>query len=49
MTEGDLYTLPDDGYRHELVAPRTLEVGDSLDGEVVLPGFSLPLADLFEA
>lgn len=32
-----------------LLAPRTLGVGDSLDGEDVLPGFSLPLADLFEA
>jgi Uma2 family endonuclease len=27
--------------------PRTLGVGDALDGEDVLPGFALPLADLF--
>ncbi len=28
-------------------APRTLGVGDTLDGEDVLPGFALPLAELF--
>lgn len=28
-------------------APRVLRIGDALDGEDVLPGFSLPLADLF--
>jgi Uma2 family endonuclease len=27
--------------------PRTLGVGDALDGEDVLPGYRLPLADLF--
>jgi Uma2 family endonuclease len=29
--------------------PPTLEIGDALDGEDVLPGFHLPLADVFPA
>ncbi|MGH2532050.1 MAG: Uma2 family endonuclease [Thermomicrobiales bacterium] len=30
-------------------APRTLHVGDVLDGEDVLPGFRLPVAEIFRA
>jgi Uma2 family endonuclease len=30
-------------------AEKTLRIGDTLDGGSVLPGFSLPLADIFEA
>jgi hypothetical protein len=55
MTVNELLALPDDGCMYELVdgrlvrmAPKTLEVGDMLDGMDVLLGFSLPVARLFE-
>ena len=36
-----------DVWRPGAAAPMTLEVGDTLDGEGVVPGFTYPVADLF--
>ena len=61
MTIDDLYGLPDDGRKYELqrgllvsgpgaiLAPRVLGRDDEIDGEDVVPGFRVDVAQLFDS
>ncbi|HYW12607.1 MAG TPA: hypothetical protein VE871_11650 [Longimicrobium sp.] len=42
----ELLAMADDGFRHELVDGELTE-GDVLDGAEVVPGWTLPLRELF--
>ena len=43
MTADEFYRMPDDGYHYAL----GLAGGDTLDGAPMLPGFRLPVVEIF--